>query len=167
MPANQRMKHLIKNPRDFWAGVMYAGVGAFFAGIALTYKLGTAARMGPGFFPFYLGLILVGIGIAVIFFSLREKGEKVDKFHWGPILWVLGSICLFGVMLKLTGVLAAGVALIVGCSFGSGEFKLKEILWLAIGLSVFCAAVFVGGLKLPIPMCPGFEFFEQFSLCRF
>jgi len=45
------MKHLIKNPRDFWAGVMFLAVGASFAGIALTYKLGTAARMGPGFFP--------------------------------------------------------------------------------------------------------------------
>ncbi len=79
---------------------------------------------------------------------------------------MLGSVCVFGVMLKLTGVLFAGMAVVVGSSMGSGEFKLREVLWLAIGLTVFCAAVFVGGLKLPIPMCPGFEFFEQFSLCR-
>jgi len=50
---------------------------------------------------------------------------------------------------------------------GSGEFKAREIVFLAIGLTIFCAAVFVGGLKLPIPMCPGFEYFEQFALCRF
>jgi putative tricarboxylic transport membrane protein len=91
----------------------------------------------------------------------------VDKFHWIPLFWVLSSICLFGVLLKLTGVLAAGVGLVVGASLGSGEFRLKEVLILAIALTVFCAAVFVGGLKLPIPMCPGFEYFEQFSLCRF
>jgi drug/metabolite transporter (DMT)-like permease len=162
------MKHLVKTPRDFWSGVMFAVVGALFAGIAYNYKLGTAARMGPGFFPFFLGLILLGIGIAVIVFSLRgtTRGEAVDKFHWIPLFWVLGSICLFGVMLKLTGVLFAGVALVVGSSLGSGEFKAKEIAILAVGLSVFCAAVFVGGLKLPIPMCPGFEFFEQYALCR-
>ena len=163
-----RMKHLIKHAHNFWTGVMFSGTGALFAGIAYNYKLGTAARMGPGFFPFYLGLLLLGIGILVIAFSLRGTGrpEKVDKFHWKPLFWVLGSVCVFGVMLKLTGVLFAGMAVVVGSSMGSGEFKLKEVLWLAVGLTVFCAAVFVGGLKLPIPMCPGFEFFEQFSLCR-
>ncbi len=160
------MKHLIKNPQDFWAGVMFVAVGAMFAGIAITYKLGSAARMGPGFFPFFLGLLLVILGAGVIFFSLREEGPKVDKFHWWPLFWVLTSICLFGVLLKLTGVLVAGVGLVFGSSAGSGEFKWKEVTWLAIGLSVFCAAVFVGGLKLPIPMCPGFDWFEQFALCR-
>jgi hypothetical protein len=162
------MKHLIKHPRDFWSGVMFVGVGGLFAGIAVTYKLGTAARMGPGFFPFYLGLILILIGVIVVLVSIKAKttGEKVDKFHWRPLFWVVGSICVFGVMLKLTGVLFAGIALVYGSSLGSGEFKMREIVWLAIGLSVFCAAIFVGGLKLPIPMCPGFEFWEQFSLCR-
>ena len=160
------MKHLIKNPRDFWAGVMFLVLGALFAGIAVTYKLGTAARMGPGFFPFYLGLLLAGLGIAVMFFSLREEGHKVDKFHWWPLFWVLGSIFVFGMLLKITGVLVAGVAVVVGSAFGSNEFKLRDALLLAIGLTIFCAAVFVGGLKLPIPMCPGFDFFEQFSLCR-
>lgn len=163
------MKKFIRNSQDFWTGVMFTTVGGAFSGIALAgYKLGTAARMGPGYFPFVLGLLLMGIGIAVLLFSLRgsEKVTALDKFHWSPILWVLGSIVVFGVMLKLTGVLFAGVALVVGSSLGSGEFKTKEIVLLAIGLSVFCAAVFVGGLKLPIPMCPGFEFFEQFSLCR-
>jgi hypothetical protein len=162
------MMHLVKRPRDFWTGVMFIATGATFAGIALTYKLGTAARMGPGFFPFFLGLLLVGIGIGTIVISVGAKvrGDAVDKFHWGPLFWVLGSICVFGVLLKLTGMIVAGVGLVLGSSFGSGEFKLREVLFLAIGLALFCAAVFVGGLKLPIPMCPGFEYFEQFALCR-
>jgi hypothetical protein len=162
------MKHLIKNPRDFWAGVMFLVVGGLFAGIALTYKLGTAARMGPGFFPFFLGLILAILGVAILFSALKLKnaGPGVEKFHWIPILWVLGSICLFGLLLKLVGVLVAGVALVIGASLGGEHFKLRDVLLLAVGLTIFCAVVFVGGLKLPIPMCPGFEFFEQFSLCR-
>lgn len=160
------MKHLIKNPRDFWAGVMFAVIGGLFAGIALEYKLGTAARMGPGYFPFYLGLLLVILGAAIILASLKGEGPKVEKFHWWPLFWVLGSICLFGVLLKLTGALVAGFGLVLGASYGSEEFKLRDVILLAIGLTVFCAAVFVGGLKLPIPMCPGFDYFEQFSLCR-
>ncbi len=161
------MMKLVKKPRDFWSGVMFVAVGALFAGVAVTYKIGTAARMGPGYFPLVLGVILIGLGVAIVAFSLKgENGEAVDKFHWGPLFWVLGSICLFGVMLKLTGVLAAGLALVIGSSVGSGEFKWKEVVLLGLALTIFCAAVFVGGLKLPIPMCPGFPFFEQFSLCR-
>jgi hypothetical protein len=162
------MKHLIKNPRDFWAGAMFLAVGVLFASIAFTYKLGTAARMGPGYFPFYLGLLLAVLGIAICLSAMKLKnaGPAVEKFHWLPLGTVLFSIVLFGVLLKLTGVLAAGVGLVIGSSLGSGEFKWKEVLLLAIGLTVFCAAVFVGGLKLPIPMCPGFEFFEQYALCR-
>lgn len=168
MPATTPMRHLIKKPHDFWSGVMFVGVGGLFAGIAYTYKLGTAARMGPGYFPFMLGLVLMVIGVLVIAASLKgeARGKGVDKFHWGPLFWVLGSIVVFGLMLKLTGVLFAGVALVIGSSLGSGEFKLKEIVLLALGLSIFCAAVFVGGLKLPIPMCPGFDFFDQFAVCR-
>ncbi len=97
----------------------------------------------------------------------KYLGPKVDKFHWVPLFWVLASICAFGLLLKLTGVLVAGVGLVIGASYGGPEHKFREALILAIALTVFCAAVFVGGLKLPIPMCPGFEFFEQFSLCRF
>lgn len=163
------MKLAIRNAHDFWTGVMFTAAGGGFAGIAVVnYKLGTAARMGPGYFPFVLGAILAVIGIAVLFLSLRatSRPSVVDKFHWKPLFWVLGSICVFGLMLKVTGVLFAGVALVIGSSLGSGEFKLREIVLLAIGLTVFCAAVFVGGLKLPIPMCPGLEFFEQFTLCR-
>ncbi len=72
------MKHLIKNPRDFWAGVMFLGLGGLFAGIALTYKLGTAARMGPGFFPFVLGAILAGLGIAILVIgdAAEERGAR-------------------------------------------------------------------------------------------
>ena len=160
------MKHLIRNPRDFWAGVMFAVTGALFAGIALEYKLGTAARMGPGYFPFYLGALLAILGVAIMFSALKSDGPKVEKFHWWPLFWVLGSICLFGVLLKLTGVLVAGFGIVIGASYGGDEFKLRDVLLLALGLTVFCAAVFVGGLKLPIPMCPGFDYFEQFALCR-
>jgi len=162
------MKHLIKNPRDFWAGVMFLVVGGLFAGIALTYKLGTAARMGPGFFPFMLGAILAALGLAILVSALREKnkGPGVEKFHWGPVFWVLMPIIVFGVMLKIAGMLVMGMFVVIVSSIGSEEFKLKPTVWLAIGLVIFCSLAFVAALKLPIPLCPGFEFFDRFALCR-
>lgn len=162
------MKHLIKNPRDFWAGVMFLAIGGMFAGIAFTYKLGTAARMGPGFFPFFLGLILAGFGIAILLTALRPKnaGPTVDKFHWGPIFWVLMPIVVFGVMLKILGMVAMGLVVVIVSSIGSEDFKLKPTVYLAIGLVIFCSLVFVGGLKLPIPLCPSFEIFDKIAACR-
>jgi len=162
------MKHLIKNPRDFWAGVMFLTIGVLFAGIALTYKLGTAARMGPGFFPFALGVILAALGIAILVTGLREKnkGPGVEKFHWGPVFWVLMPIVVFGFMLKIVGMLVMGMFVVIVSSIGSEEFKLRPVIFLAVGLVAFCALAFVGGLKLPIPLCPGLEFFDQFALCR-
>jgi hypothetical protein len=162
------MKHLIKNPRDFWAGVMFLTVGGLFAGIALTYKLGTAARMGPGFFPFMLGAILAVLGIAIAAGAMREKnkGPGVEKFHWGPVFWVLMPIVVFGILLKIVGMLVMGLFVVIVSSIGSHEFRLRPVVLLALGLVIFCALTFVAGLKLPIPLCPGLEFFDQFALCR-
>jgi hypothetical protein len=162
------MKHLIKNGRDFWAGVMFLVVGGMFSGISLTYKLGTAARMGPGFFPFFLGAILMVFGIAIIVTSLRDKnaGPGVEKFYWGANFWVLMPIVAFGILLKIVGMIAAGLFVVIVSSIASHEFKLRPVVLLAVGLVIFCSFVFVGGLKLPIPLCPGFEMFEKLAVCR-
>ena len=169
----------IGHPKDFWGGVMFATLGALFALIARGipglsfmpgYTMGTPARMGPAFFPFWLGLILLGLGIFISVMALRKSdaGEdaQLEKFHWGPILYVLVSIVIFGIVLKPIGMLLAGLVLIIGASLGSHEFKWREILPLGIFLVIFCALVFVVGLKLPIPLCPDIEYLQQFGVCR-
>lgn len=162
------MKHLIKNPQDFWAGIMFLVAGLGFGGMAFTYKLGTAARMGPGFFPLVLGALLAGFGIIIALLALREKnaGAKVDKFHWMPIFWVLMPVVVFGFMLKIAGMIVMGLFVVIVSSFASEEFKWRPVILLAIGLVIFCSLAFVGGLKLPIPLCPVLDFFEQLAVCR-
>jgi hypothetical protein len=160
------MEKKLRDPQDFWSGVLFIIIGLGFAGIATTYSLGTANRMGPGYFPFYLGLIMAGLGVAILVISFRKQGQAVGRFYWKPILWVIGSIVMFGVLLKAVGMLVAGFLLVIGASLGGDEFKLRGVLILASVLVVFCALVFVIGLKLPIPMCPDVEWFQQFSLCR-
>lgn len=162
------MKPLVKNYRDFWAGVMFAAIGFGFAGVALTYKVGTAARMGPGYFPLVLGGILAVLGLAIIFTSLQEKnaGPGVEKLHWWPNFWVLAPIVVFGILLKVLGMILMGLMVVIVSSIASEEFKLKPVIFLAIGLVAFCSLIFVGGLKLPIPLCPSFEVFEKLAVCR-
>ena len=168
----------IGHPKNFWGGMLFIVLGLTFAVIARGvpglsflpgYAMGTPARMGPGFFPFYLGVILTILGMIIASTGIkvheRDPGV-VDRFHWKPIFYVLASIVLFGILLKSIGMLLAGILLVVGASLGSHEFRLKPVVILAVVLVIFCALVFVVGLKLPIPLCPDIESLQQFGVCR-
>ena len=170
----------IGHEKNFWGGVLFAVIGLIFAVIAkgirfgdtvllAGYAMGTPARMGPAFFPFWLGVILVILGVVIAFNGMRERGgedSKFPKFHWGPILYVLGAVVMFGLILKAVGMLIAGVALVFVASMGSATFRWKSTLILGICLSIFCAFVFVAGLKLPIPLCPDIESLQTVGVCR-
>jgi len=170
----------IVNAKDFWGGFLFAVIGLAFALIAYGIKLddtviapgyamGVPARMGPAFFPFYLGLILFALGVIIAVGGLRAhaKREPFPKFHWKPNFFVLGAIILFGIILKPVGMLLSGVILIIIAGFGSSQFRLKRSIILGIGLSIFCALVFVWGLKLPIPLCPDIESLQSsIGFCR-
>ncbi len=70
----------IKSPKDFWAGLMFLGSGAFFAIWAAThYQMGTAVRMGPAYFPALLGGLLVVLGLIILAgsFALGGGEEKL------------------------------------------------------------------------------------------
>jgi hypothetical protein len=150
----------ISNAKDFWSGVMFIAFGLFFAGFARQYDMGTAARMGPAYFPTVLGVLLMMIGALIAFKAARTQAEDgqnhVDKFHFKPLILVLGAVVAFGVLLRPGGLIVALAALIFISSLGSGEFKLKEILPLAIGLCLLVLAVFIWGLGLTIPVLPAF-----------
>ncbi len=171
----------IGHPKDFWGGVLFALIGLLFLviargipGVAFLpgYTMGTPARMGPAFFPFYLGLMLLALGVIIAITAFRHVGGGEEtlfpKFHWKPILYVLGSVCLFGVILKAVGMLIAGFVLVLLSSMGNPEkFHTRDVILLGIGLVIFCALVFVWGLKLPIPLCPDIESLQQsVAMCR-
>src|SRR6476620_489271 len=78
----------IRNQKDFWAGLLFAAFGLFFSGFGTRYTFGSAARMGPGYFPTVLGviLILMGVGIALMALSPKADAHKVDRFSWSTII---------------------------------------------------------------------------------
>jgi hypothetical protein len=104
----------IRNQRDFWAGIMFGAFGVFFAGFGTQYTFGSAARMDPGYFPSVLGCILMLLGIIITVGGLAPKAEeeKVDKFAWSTLLFVLGPIVLFGLLLNTVGLILCLVMLI-------------------------------------------------------
>jgi hypothetical protein len=169
----------IGHPKDFWGGVMFAVIGGLFALIAYGmkfggtvlipgYAMGVPARMGPAFFPFWLGVILFGLGVVIAITGFRHTGpaDSFPTFHWKPNLFVLGGVVIFGIILKWTGMLIAGIVLVVIACMGSHDFRVKRSLLLGVFLSIFCALVFVFGLKLPIPLCPDVESLQSLPVCR-
>jgi len=98
---------------------------------------------------------------------VEKQDKRVDKFHWGPIGYVLGAVVLFGILMKPIGMPLAGIILVMVASLGSHDFHWRPVLILAVALVIFSMLVFVYGLKLPIPLCPDLEFFQELRMCRF
>jgi hypothetical protein len=135
------------------------------------YAMGTPARMGPAFFPFWLGMILLLLGAIIAIAGYRTRGgadSGFPKFHWMPIIYVLGAVILFGLILRPVGMLLAGIILVFISSYGNPEkVSVRATAFLAVGLVTFCALVFAWGLKLPIPLCPAIEAIQSsIGFCR-
>ena len=93
----------IRAPKDFWSGVMFCGFAAVALLAARGYALGTAGKMGPGYFPLLLGLVLAGLGLLLIGRSLVLDGEPVPRLHLLPIAVIAFAVALFGLMIEPLG----------------------------------------------------------------
>jgi hypothetical protein len=145
----------IRNPTDFWTGLLFGGFGLFMAVYAaLNYSLGSAVRMGPGYFPVWVGGLVALLGVALALRSLRIEGPPLPRLRARPVAFVLGASIAFGYLLKPLGLVLAAVVLVVASAFGGHEFRWKEVALLAVGLAAFAVAVFVYGLGLPFPLWP-------------
>lgn len=140
------------NSSDFWAGVIYIAFGVTALVAARDYGLGSALRMGPGYFPSVLAGLLTIIGIASAIRGLRGKGEKVNSISLRGILFIAGPIVLFATLLRGAGLLIALPLLIISSACASAHFNLVRTLLLAAGLTLFCSVVFIKGLGIPMPL---------------
>ncbi len=157
----------IKSQKDFFSGLLFIAVGVAFAWGATNYKVGDAARMGPGYFPLMLGVLMAIVGMAVTFSAMTvetEDGEPIGKFAWKPLFFIILSNLIFGVMLgglpsiglPYMGLVAAIVALTFIAALAGEEFKFYEVLILSIVLAVSCYLTFIVALKLQFPAWPAF-----------
>ncbi len=148
----------IKNQKDFWAGLMFIGFGIFFAGFGLQYNIGTAAKMGPGYFPTSLGVITILLGIITLASGVSGKAsaEKAEKFDLSTLLLILASIVVFGLLLRPLGLIVSLLLLVAVSSYASHEFAWKGTLINAAALIAVCLVIFVWGLKLQFQLWPFF-----------
>ena len=144
-----------RSPKDLVAGLMFIAVGIAAIVIASNYTLGTAARMGPGYFPRILGILMISLGAIIALRSLRLNGPPLPGWKWRPVLVVLGSVVLFGLVVNRLGLVLSTILLIVMSSAASTEFRPKEAAISGALLAALAVGVFVIGLKLQIGIWPG------------
>ena len=142
----------MKNPRDFWTGIIYVVVGAGAVVIARDYGLGTAFRMGPAYFPTVLGGLLVLIGLLSLGRATLRPGEPLPPVRIKGLLAVIVATLGFGALVRGAGLVVALPALVVVSAAASARFRWGSALALAAGLTLFCAVVFLKGLGVPIPL---------------
>ena len=157
----------IKSQKDFFSGLMFMGVGMAFAWGATTYSVGSGARMGPGYFPLYLGVLMTILGAAITFSSLVVEsagGDKIGKWAWKPLFFIILANLLFGVLLAglpslgipAMGLIVAIYVLVFVASMGESGWKVKNTFILATILAIGSYVAFVVALKLQFPVWPAF-----------
>ncbi|SHG89250.1 Tripartite tricarboxylate transporter TctB family protein [Pollutimonas bauzanensis] len=146
----------IRSPRDFAVGLVYIATGAAFSFASAQYEMGTPDHMGPGYFPFWLGIVLVLLGATIVLRTLRPNAgaAALAPWDWRLLLWTVGSVALFGAALKPLGLVLALLLLVMLSSLASREFTWRGALLNAVVLAALNLGVFVYGLDLPLPVWP-------------
>lgn len=146
------LSSLVRNPKDFWAGLIYTFIGSGAVVIASDYGMGRALKMGPGYFPTFLGGVLTLIGVISLIRSFVTKGEPVGGFAVKVTILLIAATLLAGLLLRNAGIAIALPILVVISAYASIKFRWLPTLALAAGLTLFCIAVFIKGLSIPLPI---------------
>lgn len=148
----------VRNKQNFWSGVMFIVIGLAFAWKSTEYSMGTAARMGPGYFPFWLGIIMAILGALILLSSLSSKAAKTEvaRFDFKIMAIITASVVVFALLLQPAGLILSMLILVIISATASHEFTWKVTIANAIFLAVLCYLAFVVGLKLVFPIWPAF-----------
>jgi hypothetical protein len=141
----------VKSPQDFGAGVVFVliGLAGLYFGNELAF--GTAARMGPGYFPMLLSGLIVAIGMIIGFRGLAVEGPPIEPVQLRPIFFIIAAILIFGFLIESTGLALTAILLTIFAAYARPEVNVRETILLGVGLAVFTVVVFVYVLGQALP----------------
>lgn len=143
---------MMRNAKDFWTGLIYIFFGSSAILIARDYSMGTANKMGPGYFPTILGGLLLVIGVISVVRSFVIPGSPIGAFAFKGLVLVTVSVVAFGFVVRGVGLAIALPILVIISAYASAQFRWRPTLLLAAGLTIFCVFVFLKGLGIPLPI---------------
>jgi putative tricarboxylic transport membrane protein len=128
------------------------GSGAILIAVLGDYKIGTAVKMGPAYFPLVLSFLLILIGLISLVRSFISPGTPIGTLTVKGLLLVVVPTFLFGFLVRGAGLIVALPVLVIVSSYASREFRWGPVLALAAAMTVFCTLVFLKGLGVPLPL---------------
>jgi hypothetical protein len=148
----------IGSPKDFVAGLLFLFFGGVAAWVARDYPMGSALRMGPGYFPLILGVLLALLGIAICIRGLAVRGEPIEPMRLRPLLLILGAVGLFAAGIEIAGIVVLTVVAVIVAAAASTESRPGEVVLLLVVLLALSVGVFTYALGLPFKLMPVLPF---------
>jgi hypothetical protein len=141
----------VRSPQDFGAAAVFIliGLAGIYFGSDLT--MGTAGRMGPGYFPRLLSWLIIAVGLFVGFKSFTIDGPPIEPPRYRPMFFVLLSVVIFGYLMAYVGLAITAIVSVLIAAYARERPNLTEMLIFGVGLSLATIVIFVYGLGQPLP----------------
>jgi hypothetical protein len=144
----------IRLSTDLLSGVLFLALGAFAMIYGSRYPLGTAARMGPGYYPLLASSGLVLLGVVLVVRSFVTTAAEVGVINLRPLILILAGTLAFGLLIDRAGLIIAGLVLVFAARLADRDFRPLEVAILAVCLVAFALAIFRYGLGMPLRLWP-------------
>jgi hypothetical protein len=145
--------------KNVLAGLLFMGIAIAGLWVSRDYPIGTALRMGTGYVPRLLCWILLALGFLVLIQGLRadpraQEGETGASLAWRPLVFVAGSLALFGLAIERLGLVLSILLLIGVGALASRTLRAGETIVAALALIALSWGIFIFGLNLTIRVWP-------------
>ena len=149
------MRLKIKNPQDFWCGILFAALGALAIYLSRDYAMGDALNMGPGYFPTWLGAIMICFGVVIGGLALKVPGgdaQAPELRDWALRPWLVlpGTLAIYALMMDAdVGFVPSLMVLIAGCALAHKDVHWRETILLSVFVTAAAVAIFSYGIGMP------------------
>ncbi len=146
---------------DHIGAALMIAIGAFVIVTSVGYRVGSLTKMGAGFFPLVLGVLLLLTGVAIGLTASPREQPRADEgqihhhggaFEWRSWICIVGGLVAFIVLAEYGGMLPASFVSVFLAALGDRENTVRHAAILGLAMVVIYVVVFHFGLKLPQPL---------------
>ena len=138
--------------QDVLGGLLLVAFGVAGLVLGASLEMGTARRMGPGFFPTILSWLVIGLGGLVAVRGLLRAGEPVTGIAWRPLALITIAVVAFQLLIDRAGLALATVAVVALGSFAGRDARPREVAVLSLAMAVLAVLLFIYALGQPLPL---------------
>lgn len=146
------MSFSIKSPKDFWCGLLLIAIAAVFALGLMRLPIGTAFRMGPGYFPMVLTILLTALGGAILVNGLRVEGSPASAVSLRALIFIALPVVFFGLTVRGLGLVPSLGITVLATTFAVRDWNPVLAISTTLALVGASVAIFVVGLGLPLSL---------------